>query len=72
MKFYVIANSDTYDFDTEAEAIEYSNLLYNDDKVKYLEYGLLNYDSWLGKLSVVILKPYEVGSYFKKLNTGGN
>ena len=72
MKFYVIANSDTYDFDTEAEAIEYSNLLYTDDKIKYLEYGILNYDNWQGKLSIAILKPYNVESYLENSTLGGN
>ena len=65
MKFYIIANSDTYEFNTEDEVIEYSKSLVRDDNIKYLEYGILNYDNWQGKLSIAILKPYNVESYLE-------
>ena len=72
MKFYIIANSDIYEFNTEDEVIEYSKSLVRDDNIKYLEYGILNYDNWQGKLSIAILKPYNVESYLENSTLGGN
>ena len=57
MKYYVMANEDVVKFDTKEAAELFSYTMLDDENVIYLEYGVVNYDGWLGKSPIAILKP---------------
>lgn len=55
MRFYVRANNNYIKCPTEKEAEELALILYGFDKIKYVEYGVVNYDGWRGMSPLVAM-----------------
>lgn len=60
MNYYVRANDDIVNFESIEAAELFADTMLNDDKVKYLEYGIINFDGWQGDSVVAVLKPQLV------------
>lgn len=59
MTYYVLANDNEVKFSTREAAELFSYTMLDDDKVEYLEYGVINYDGWRGRLPIAVLKPFN-------------
>ena len=59
MKYYVRVNEDIVKFKTEEAARLFAYTTLSDDKVKYVEYGVSNFEHWFGNLPIAVLKNEE-------------
>jgi len=57
MRFYVKVDDEYYtNFFSEDRAKWFCEKFVSDDTVSYLEYGVINYDGWVGLSSIAVLK----------------
>lgn len=59
MKFYVLLNDDIIIQKTKQDAESTALAYFNDPTIKYIEYGIINYDDWCGFSTIAVLKGEE-------------
>ena len=70
MEYYVLANEDIVKFESREAAELFAYTMLDDEKVEYLEYGVIDYDGWQGMSTLAILKPTAGGTCDECLISG--
>ena len=58
-RYYVIADDYIMLFNNEKDSIAAAMNLLEDNNIKYIEYGVENYDNWKGMIPTVVLRSGE-------------